>query len=183
MTESEQPALEHNDFAIAVNLCVEAYREVRAELPKDAFQSDNRDNRTKAGGAYLAKLPILCDPRSFQIYISCLSHAAGSGIVDPVDIGRFCHIAQTAMSAWKLANLIVPAAQQKMREAEAKAARAANSANSAATPGAPADRSSSVGWSTPHPSKGNHPGENNSQTQSQQTSEGRKSGDTPPLQR
>ncbi|HWE85161.1 MAG TPA: hypothetical protein VG267_09465 [Terracidiphilus sp.] len=101
----------------AINVCIQAYLGVKAKLPSDASYSSRQENHEAACSAYLAKLPILCDLASFQFYVACIAHGASIGAVDPVDIGRFCHLAQTAMSAWKLANLIVPAAKNREMQA------------------------------------------------------------------
>ena len=72
-----------------------------------------------------AELPVLRDPDSFQLYVACIGKGAAIGAIDIVDIGRFCHIAQTAMAVWKLANLTIPAAQEKERAAQEKAQKQA----------------------------------------------------------
>lgn len=120
MPQLEFAPVTQEDIALYVNRCVHAYQEVTARLPKGAGYTDRTDNHQTASLAYLVKLPILIDPPSFQLYIACIAHAAAIGVIDPVDVGRFCHLAQTAMSAWKLANLIVPAAQEKQRQVKKK---------------------------------------------------------------
>ena len=118
-------------------------------MPKQPTRWEEIEIHQKAFLAFAAELPLLCDPPSFQLYMSCISQGASIGAIDPVDVGRFCHIAQTAMSAWKLANLIVPAAQMKEEREQKKAEARSNR-------GVPTDRSSSVGWSsTPLPPEGN----------------------------
>jgi len=117
----------------AVNRCIEAYREVRAQLLENSAYSANMDNQEDACRAYLSRLPLLTGPQAFQTYIACISHGASIGAIDPVDVGRFCHIAHTAMAAWKLANPALPAAQTRERAAREKDQK----------------------QPTPHPSKGN----------------------------
>ncbi|HUY94898.1 MAG TPA: hypothetical protein VMU71_06350 [Terracidiphilus sp.] len=136
----------------AINRCIEAYREVLAKLPKGAGYSDTRDNHADACKAYLRKLPILIDPQSFQSYISCVSHGASLGAIDPIDVGRFCHVAQTAMAAWKLVNLMIPTAENKEREATPKKEKSETTKR---------DPQSTA----PHPSKGNQPEEKGNQNQ------------------
>jgi hypothetical protein len=144
--QPESQPLDRDEFLHAINRCIEAYREIKAKLPENAGYHDHRDNHAAASTAYLSKLPILCDLNSFQIYVACIGHAASLGVVDTVDIGRFCHIAQTAMSAWKLANLTVPAAQKKEKQAQEK------------------QNATRSREGTPLPSKGNHPEANCSQS-------------------
>ncbi len=133
-----------NDFIQAGQRCAAAYHHVIVDMPKNPTRWEDAEIHQKAFFAYAAELPILCDPASFQLYITCISQGASIGAIDPVDVGRFCHIANTAMSAWKLANLIVPAAQMKEEREQKKA-------EERSTRAVPTDRSSSVGWSTPLP--------------------------------
>jgi len=60
------------------------------------------------------------DPTACLVYIACVASGVGIGAVDVVDAGRLCHLAQTAMSAWKLVNLVIPAAEEKDRQAKKK---------------------------------------------------------------
>lgn len=115
--QPEPQPLAQEDFLHAINRCVQAYLDVKAKLPKDASYSATCDNHENACAAYLSKLPILWDPASFQLYIACIAHGAALGVIDPLDVGRFCHVAQTAISAWKLANLTVPAKARKNEKA------------------------------------------------------------------
>ena len=121
-------------YTQTIERCAAAYHRVRAELKKDAIYFEDQENKHKAYLAFAAELPVLRDPDSFQLYVACIGKGAAIGAIDIVDIGRFCHIAQTAMSVWKLANLTIPAAQEKERAAKKKEEMA-----------------------TPLPSKGNHP--------------------------
>ncbi|HWE87642.1 MAG TPA: hypothetical protein VG267_22055, partial [Terracidiphilus sp.] len=139
--QSEENTLARADFMRAIQRCAEAYHQVRAELPSNASYHANQENQYKAGLAFLGQLPILYDLPSFQLYIACIAQGVGIGAIDGADCGRLCHLAQTAMSAWKLANLIVPAAQKKEEAAQKKQEAAQRQENDP----------------TPLPPKGNHP--------------------------
>ena len=128
------------DFMHAIQHCAEAYHQVRAELPSNPSYHANQENQFKAGLAFLGQLPILYDLPSFQLYIACIAQGVAIGAMDGADCGRLCHLAQTAMSAWKLANLIVPAAQMKQKAAQMKQEAAQRKENDP----------------TPLPPKGNH---------------------------
>lgn len=117
--QSEENTPTRAGFVEAIERCAEAWHRVRAELPPGAFRLADQANQQKAALAYLAQLPILSDPAAFQVYIACIAQGVALGAVDIVDAGRLCHLAQTAMSAWKLANLTVPAATEK-REQQAQ---------------------------------------------------------------
>jgi len=129
------------DFMRAINRSAEAYHQVRAELPSNPSYHANQENQYKAGLAFLGQLPILYDLPSFQLYIACIAQGVSVGAIDGADAGRLCHVAQTAISAWKLANLIVPAAQMKQKAAQMKQEAAQRKENDP----------------TPLPPKGNHP--------------------------
>ncbi|MFZ0395919.1 MAG: hypothetical protein WCF17_05895 [Terracidiphilus sp.] len=133
-TETETPDV----YNQTIQRCAAAYHRVRAELSPRAIPAEDQRNNYKAFQAFAAELPVLRNPDSFQLYIACIAQGAAIGAIDVVDLGRFCHIAQTAMSAWKLANLTVPAAQEKERAAKKKEELAQRTA-------------------TPLPPKGNHP--------------------------
>ena len=107
-------------YTETIQRCAAAYRRVRAELAPRSIPAEDQRNNYKAFQAFAAELPVLRDPDSFQLYVACIAKAAGIGAIDIVDIGRFCHIAQTAMSVWKLANLTIPAVQEKARAAKKK---------------------------------------------------------------
>ena len=108
----------HTDFQQTIDRCAAAYRRVRAELkPKDIGYNADRENNYKAYLAFSAELPILSNPASFQLYVACIAKGVAIGAIDIGDAGRLCHIVQTAMSVWKLANLTIPAAQNKEKEA------------------------------------------------------------------
>ena len=141
------------EIAEAINRCVKAFKEVTARLPEKPGFFDSRDNHTDACRAYLLKLPVLTGPQSFQIYVACVSHGASIGAIDPIDVGRFCHVAQTAMAAWKLAHLIVPAAEAKERAAKAKEQKEAEEKA----------RKESEKQANPLPSKGNQTEEGSKQ--------------------
>ena len=106
------------DFMKTINRCAEAYHHVKAQLPKATFSwsMEAQDNQRHAFQAFTAQLPILYDLESFQLYIACIAQGVAIGAIDVVDAGRFCHIAQTAMSVWKLVNLTIPAAQKKQKQ-------------------------------------------------------------------
>ena len=144
LTETQIPT--RNDFMQATQRCAAAYLRVMAHMPKNCLHWTRDEFQYKAFLAFAAELPILCDLASFQLYMACIAQGAAVGAIDPVDVGRFCHIAQTAMSAWKLANLIVPAAREKERKAQANA--------------------------TPLPPKGNQSAQKQSQSQPQQPPRG-----------
>jgi hypothetical protein len=132
------------DVVAAVNRCLHAYHEA-LDKPRAKDDYFGREHQHQATLAYLGQLPILTGPQSFQLYISCVSHGASAGAIDPVDVGRFCHIANTAMAAWKLANLVAPAARQKEKEAAEKKEKSRST-----------DRGSqATNADTPPPSKGN----------------------------
>jgi hypothetical protein len=152
MEQTENPT--STDFHQAIQRCAAVYHRVMADMPKDPSYWVRDEIHQKAFLAFAAELPILIDPASFQLYIACIAQGAAIGAIDPIDVGRFCHLAQTAISAWKLANLTIPATQEKQRQAEAKEAQqkqrqAADSAGAA--PG-----SANSAGPTPLPSKGNH---------------------------
>ena len=115
----------HDLYTETIERCAAAYHRVMAEMPKDPSIWVREEFQHKAYQAFSAELPILRDPDSFQLYVACIGKAAGIGAIDIVDIGRFCHIAQTAMSIWKLANLTIPAVQEKERLAKEKAQKQA----------------------------------------------------------
>jgi hypothetical protein len=140
MEQTENPT--STDFHQAIQRCAAAYHRVMADMPKDPSYWVRDEIHQKAFLAFAAELPILIDPASFQLYIACIAQGAAIGAIDPIDVGRFCHLAQTAISAWKLANLTIPAAQEKQRQAANSASGPAGSAGLAAR--------------TPLPSNGNH---------------------------
>ena len=117
--QNQQPT----DLHQTIQRCAAAYHRVRAELPpKEIGYRADALNQNKASLAYIAELPLLIDPAAFQLYIAGVAQGVGIGAIDLGDAGRLCHLAQTAMSAWKLINLIIPAAQAKeQKEAERKA--------------------------------------------------------------
>ncbi len=124
MTDQEQQPTP-DVYTQTIERCAAAYHRVRAELPGGATPYRNQENNHKAFLAFAAELPVLRDPDSFQLYVACIGKGAAIGAIDIVDIGRFCHIAQTAMAVWKLANLTIPAAQEKERLAQEKAQKQA----------------------------------------------------------
>lgn len=134
MPQPQAATLDRAELMKTIQRCAEAYFRVRAELPPNSIPYYDQANNYKASLAFLAQIPVLYDLASFQLYIACIAQGAAIGAIDPADVGRFCHIAQTAISAWKLANLIVPAAQRKEMESEEKAK-----------------------YTRPLPTKGNHP--------------------------
>ena len=121
MNDLEQPTPTRTGFMQATQRCAAAYHRVMANMPRDPVYRVREEIRHKAFLAFAAELPVLCDPQSFQLYIACIGQGASIGAIEPGEAGRFCHIAQTAMSAWKLANLIAPAAQARERAAPHKA--------------------------------------------------------------
>jgi hypothetical protein len=156
------------DFMQAIQRCAGAWHQVRAELPSNPGYHADQDNRNKAALAFLAQLPVLSGPASFQLYIACIAQGVAIGAVDPVDIGRFCHLAQTASSAWKLAHLTVPAAQRKEQkeaaiQAEKEAKQAEKEAIQAEKEAKQAEKEAAMQaekeakQAHPLPTKGNHP--------------------------
>jgi len=119
----DQITPDHAELDQTIERCAEAYHLVMAEMPKNLGYLGKQEHWQKASIAFCSQLPILLDPPSFQLYIACIARGTAIGAIDIVDAGRFCHIAQTAMSAWKLANLIVPAAQARQEAARQKEAR------------------------------------------------------------
>src|SRR5271157_590467 len=109
----EEPELDRNEVMKTINRCAEAYHYVRAQLPPKAAHFDKLDNQAKASEAFCSHLPVLLGLESFQIFVACIAQGVAIGAIDPVDIGRYCHLAQTAMTAWKLANLTVPEARNR----------------------------------------------------------------------
>ncbi|HKF49156.1 MAG TPA: hypothetical protein VKB38_17490 [Terracidiphilus sp.] len=103
-----QPEVTRHQAIWTINLCVKAYNgAMDIDSPQysgSRVKPDRLQRRREASLAYLSNLPIVFDPPSFQLYIACISHGASIGAIDPSDIGRYCHLAQTAMSAWKLAH-------------------------------------------------------------------------------
>ena len=88
----------------AINRCAQAYFHVLAELAPNAGPFDRSENREKARQAFLAQLPVLLSPGNFQIFIACIGQGVAIGAIDIVDSGRYCHLALTAMHAWKVAH-------------------------------------------------------------------------------
>ena len=142
-------SIDRAELMRTIQRCAEAYHRIRAELPQKVFYHDNLENQQKASLASLAELPVLIDPKSFQLYIACIAQGVGFGAVDVVDAGRLSHLATSAMSAWKLANLTAPAAERKERESAEKEQK----------------------QPTPLPPKGNHPGAEDGQSQPRQPAE------------
>jgi hypothetical protein len=99
---------------LTINACAEAYHYVKAQLAPNAGHFEQIANHDKACEAFCAHLPILLGLESFQIYLACIGQGAAIGAIDPADMGRYSHLAQVAMSAWKLANLTVPEAQNRL---------------------------------------------------------------------
>jgi hypothetical protein len=120
MSQSEE--ITPDVYTQTIERCAAAYHRVRAELPQGATYFEDQENSHKAFLAFAAELPILRDPDSFQLYVACIGKGAA---IDIVDIGRFCHIAQTAMAVWKLANLTISAFQAAERAAQEKAQKQA----------------------------------------------------------
>ena len=118
-----EQTLDQAELDKTIERCAEAYHRVMAEMPKNLGYLGKQEHWQKASIAFCSQLPILLDPPSFQLYIACIARGTAIGAIDVVDAGRFCHIAQTAMSAWKLANIIVPAAQARQEAARQKEAR------------------------------------------------------------
>lgn len=165
MSQFESATLDRTEVNQTMQRCAEAYHRVIVEMPKNPNIWTRQEFQEKAFLAFAAHLPVLINPASFQIYIACIAQGAAIGAIDPMDAGRFCHIAQTAMSAWKLANLTVPAAEAKEREAREKLPRAASAVpnpgsktSSANSPGSACSAASrGENPAAPPSPKGNHP--------------------------
>lgn len=132
-TQSQPQPVDQWDQTI--ERCAAAYHRVRAELKKGAlsWSSDAQENQHVAYLAFAAQLPILRDPYSIHLYVACIGRGVSIGAIDIADAGRFCHIANTAVSIWKLCNITLPAAEAKQQEAEQKAQQKAQ-ARSVRTP-------------------------------------------------
>jgi len=154
-------SIDRAELMRTIQRCAEAYHRIRAELPQKVFYHDNLENQQKASLASLAELPVLIDPKSFQLYIACIAQGVGFGAVDVVDAGRLSHLATSAMSAWKLANLTAPAAERKERESAEKEQK----------------------QPTPLPPKGNHHGAEDGQSQAQTARRGPETGPSGPQKR
>jgi hypothetical protein len=83
MPEPEVHSLE------SVDRCIEAFHR-------------KTGNHEEACKAFLAELPTLSGPAGFHAYLACIGKAASLGVIDLLDVGRYCHVAQLAMRAWKL---------------------------------------------------------------------------------
>src|SRR5215472_8636180 len=88
----------------AVQRCNEAWQKVRSQLPPDAGRHAQADNNELCRWAFLDQLPILCNPESFQTWIACIAQGVVLGVIDLADAGRYCHLAHSAIAAWRLAN-------------------------------------------------------------------------------
>ena len=179
-------SIDRAELMRTIQRCAEAYHRIRAELPEKVFYHDNLENQQKASLASLAELPVLIDPKSFQLYIACIAQGVGFGAVDVVDAGRLSHLATSAMSAWKLANLTAPAAERKERESAEKEQKQPtplppkgnhHGAEDGQSQAQTARRGPETGPRAPQkrrhpPSKGNHPGADDGQSQPRQTVEG-----------
>jgi len=73
----------------SVNRCVQAFHRQRGD-------------HDLACQSFLAELPILSGPAGVHAYLACIGKALALGVIDLLDIGRYCHVAQLAMRAWKL---------------------------------------------------------------------------------
>ncbi|HKF49604.1 MAG TPA: hypothetical protein VKB38_19745 [Terracidiphilus sp.] len=82
-----------------INRCNEAWNKA-----KNQPGADEDTQQESATWAFLDQLPVLHDPQSFQVYTACIAHGVTLGVIDVVDIGRYGHLVQLAMSTWKLAN-------------------------------------------------------------------------------
>ncbi len=111
--ELDQPQLDLNQIMQIVNRCAEAYHYVKAELPAKATHFEKLDNDAKASEAFCRHLPVLFGLQNIQIFIACIGLGVSIGAIDVADGGRYSHLAITAMSAWKLANLTVPEARSR----------------------------------------------------------------------
>jgi hypothetical protein len=103
-----------------IERCTQAYRAAVAVPPSCGHPTTVEEHRQRGFVAFCSHLPILYEPASFQIFLACVARGAAIGAMDPSEAGRLCHIAQTALSAWKLFNLVIPAAEEKQRLAREK---------------------------------------------------------------
>ena len=108
------------ELADTLQRATNAYRAAVAEPPSCTVPSVLEEHHHNGFVAFCSELPILYEPSSFQIYLACITRGVAIGAMNPAEAGRLSHLVQTAMSAWKLFNLTVPAAEEKQRLAREK---------------------------------------------------------------
>jgi hypothetical protein len=90
--------------------CASAYFHIEHEaLPATLSDGQRWEHHQKACEAFRAELPILLGPENFQIYIACIAQGVHIGAIDLLDAGKYTHMAQCAVSAWR-------AGQQQLRQ-------------------------------------------------------------------
>jgi hypothetical protein len=134
------------EFNHTFQRCAAAYHRVMADMPERPGYLTEQKHWQKASLAFIAELPPLLDPSACHLYIACIAQGVGIGAVDGADSGRLCHLAQMAISVWKLVNLTIPAARQKEKEAAEKKEKSRST-----------DHESRSASGTPLPSNGNQP--------------------------
>src|SRR5271165_395576 len=97
----------------AIHRCANAYNHVIAQLPPGASPQQDGENQHLARRAFLAAMPMLVDPEGFFAYSACVGLGVNLGVIDPIDMGRYLHLARTAASLWKLAHPQVKPAGEK----------------------------------------------------------------------
>ena len=117
MQSPESTTLDRTEFNQTLQRCAAAYHRVMADMPEHVGYVSEQKHWQKASLAFLAELPALLDPTACHLYIACIAQGVGIGAVDGADAGRLCHLAQMAISVWKLVHLTIPAARQKEKEA------------------------------------------------------------------
>ena len=108
------------ELADTLQRATNAYRAAVAIPPSCTVPSVLEEHHHNGFVAFCSELPILYEPSSFQIYLACITRGVAIGAMNPAEAGRLSHLVQTSMSAWKLFNLTVPAAEEKQRQAREK---------------------------------------------------------------
>ena len=82
--------------------CASAYFHIEHEsLPATLSDGQRWEHHQKACEAFRAELPILLGPENFQIYIACIAQGVHIGAIDLLDAGKYTHLTQCAVSAWR----------------------------------------------------------------------------------
>jgi hypothetical protein len=89
--------------------CTEAYLRIRQSPPPNANHDQLWEHHQQACMAFRAQLPILIGPENIQIYVACIHQGAAIGAIDLADVGKFNHMANTALAAWR-------AGQQQLKQ-------------------------------------------------------------------
>ncbi len=92
-----------------LNRCTEAFRRAKQNPPANATGDQLWEHHQQACAAFRAQLPILLGPENFQIYMACIAQGEVIGAIDRIDLGKFNHLVNTAVAAWR-------AGQQQLRQ-------------------------------------------------------------------